>query len=115
MDDPLGIIIPMFELPAWMQVFESVARMLLPLVAIGAAGVAYLSYRQRRLADNKAEWWRRVSRAIELCATSDDQVGRNTGLTLMNHLLNDPTTTQEDATMLAEAVDTLIDEIVDRS
>lgn len=105
----------MFELPTWMQVFESVARMLLPLVAIVAAGVAYLSYRQRRLADNKAEWWRRVSKAIELCATAEDQVGRNTGMTLMNHLLTDPTTVQEDAAMLADVVDSLINEIVDRS
>lgn len=103
----------MYELPAWMQVLESIARMLLPLVAISAATVAFLSYRQRRLADNKAEWWRRVSRAIELCATAEEQIGRNTGMTLMNHLLTDPTTTQEDAAMLADAVDSLIDEIVD--
>lgn len=102
----------MFELPAAMQVIESIARMLLPFVGVGAAVVAFLSYRQRRLADNKAEWWRRVSRAIELCATAEDQIGRNTGMTLMNYLLTDPTTTQEDAEMLADVVDTLINEIV---
>jgi hypothetical protein len=104
----------MFELPAWMQVLESSARMVLPIVAVVAAVVGYLSYRQRRLADNRAEWWRRVSRAIELCATAEDQIGRNTGMTLMNHLLTDPTTTQGDAEMLAEVVDSLIDEIVAR-
>lgn len=77
-----------------------------------AAGVAWRSLAQRKLADDRSEWWRRASNAIDLCARSDDQVGRNTGMTLLTHLLHDPTVTQSDAKMLQETVDTLIDEIV---
>lgn len=103
----------MSDIPAWLQFVEIGARALLPLVAVGAAIIGWKSYHQRRLADNRAEWWRRVSNAIELCATADDQIGRNTGMTLMNHLLRDPTATQDDAEMLEEVVNTLINEIVD--
>lgn len=105
----------MTELPMWLQIIEACARILLPVVAVTAAVVAYLSYRQRRLADNRSEWWRRVASAIELCATAEDKIGRNTGMTLMNHLLKDPTATQADAAMLAEVANELIDEIVERS
>ncbi|MDN5685821.1 MAG: hypothetical protein L0G94_03940 [Brachybacterium sp.] len=104
----------MSDIPAWLHIAESSARVLLPIVACLAAIVGWKSYHQRRLADNRAEWWRRVSNAIDLCATDDDRIGRNTGMTLMNHLLTDPTATQADAKMLEDVVNTLINEIVHR-
>lgn len=104
----------MNDLPEWMQWVEACTRALLPVIALLAAFVAYKSYRQRRVADNRSEWWRRVSDAIELCTTSEEQVGRNTGMALMTHLLKDTTATQVDAKMLGDVVDSLIDEIVDQ-
>lgn len=109
----------MTPVPDWLvilqvgvQVLGSLVAMTVPVIAVGGAVVAFLSYRQRRIADNRAEWWRRTSNAIELCATPGPKIGRRTGMQLLTEMLKDPTATRMDAQMLDRVVSTLIDEIV---
>lgn len=84
------------------------------LVALVAGLIAWISYRHRRIADNRAEWWRRAQYAIDLTCTDDDKIGRNTGMRLLNHLLKDRSATQADAELLEDTVDALVDEVVAR-
>lgn len=84
-------------------------------IAAIAGVIAWFSYRHRRIAHNRAEWWRRAQYAIDLVCTEDDKVGRNTGMRLLTHLLKDPSSTQSDAELLEDTVDSLIDEVVSRA
>lgn len=95
----------MSDLPVWVQ---WVGELGIPTIALGAALVTWASYRQRRAADRKAEWWRRAQYALDLMMEHRNVVRLNTGMELVNSLLDDPTATQEDAKMLAQVVDTAI-------
>lgn len=75
----------------------------LGLMAIGLLGaiVAYISYRQRRRADVRAEWWRRVQFAIEM-ACSDDAETSRIGTELLAALGKQGEATPNDMRLLAE-------------
>lgn len=93
---------------------ESFAPYSTALVALVAGVIAWVNYRHRRIADNRAEWWRRTQYAIDLTCTDDDKIGRNTGMRLLTHLLKDRSATQADAELLEDTVDALVDEVVAR-
>ena len=56
--------------------------------AFVAAMIALSSLSHRRRADSRAEWWRRVEYAMDL-TREEGKVGRNTGMQLLTHLLDD--------------------------
>lgn len=101
----------MIELPFWMQ---AVGALGVPVVALLGALVAFISYLQRRSADNRAEWWRRVQFGVEL-ARENDRVGRNAGLELLTALIGpDKRVEPADAEMLRQISGTLVQELVDQ-
>lgn len=82
------------------------------VVACVAAAIALFSLHHRRQADSRAEWWRRVEYSMEL-TRERDKVGRNTGMQLLTHLLDDKRWDEVDVRMLSEANDILISELLD--
>lgn len=101
----------------WLRCLAIWARPFAPFstaaIALVASVIALLSYRQRRHADNRAEWWRRVQAAIDLL-TEDEKIGRRSGLVLMGHLFADNGPTKKDLRMLMDVGSTLISEVIDR-
>lgn len=83
------------------------------VVAFSAAVIALFTLHHRRLADSRAEWWRRVEYAMDL-TREEDKVGRNTGMQLLTHLLDDQRWDEVDVKMLSEANEILISEVVDK-
>lgn len=82
-------------------------------VAFVAAAIALFSLHHRRQAGSRAEWWRRVEYSMEL-TREEDKIGRNTGMQLLTHLLDDKRWDQVDVKMLSEANDILISELLDK-
>lgn len=62
-----------------------IAPFCIPLVATVAAWVAYRSYKQRRDADNRAEWWRQVVMVLNVARDEDVEV-QTGGLALLSRL-----------------------------
>ncbi|WP_394214864.1 hypothetical protein [Brachybacterium vulturis] len=83
------------------------------VVAFVAAAIALFNLHHRRQADSRAEWWRRVEYAMDL-TREEDKVGRNTGMQLLNHLLDDERWDEADVKMLSDANEILISELVDK-
>ncbi|MDN6303091.1 MAG: hypothetical protein ACTHV2_07410 [Brachybacterium sp.] len=81
--------------------------------AFVAAMIALSSLSHRRRADSRAEWWRRVEYAMDL-TREEGKVGRNTGMQLLTHLLDDRRWDEVDVKMLSEANEILISEVVDK-
>lgn len=81
------------------------------VAALIAAVIALFTLDHRRRADSRAEWWRRVEYAMDLTREMD-KVGRNTGMQLLNHLLDDRRWDPADVRTLAEANEILISELV---
>lgn len=81
-------------------------------VAIIAGIIAWETYKHRRIADNRAEWWRRTQYAIDLVTADDDRIGRNTGLALLALLAKDPDPTDRDLKLIKEITSNLINEIL---
>lgn len=98
--------------PLWIDIVGAFAPFGMALVGLFAAWIARSSLEQRRAADAKSEWWRRVEFALTFASRDEKEVGRNAGMELLTAELNDPLATEEDKEMLAEVVDVLIDEIV---
>lgn len=92
---------------------EPVAPFSTAFVAVVAGCIAWASHRHRRISDNRAEWWRRSQYAIDLVCRDNDKVGRNTGMTLLNHQLEDVSAARADLQMLDRTVYSLIQEVVD--
>lgn len=82
------------------------------VAALVAAVIALFTLDHRRRADSRAEGWRRVEHAMDL-TREQDQVGRNTGMQLLDHLLDDTRWDEVDVRTLAEADQILITEVVD--
>lgn len=94
------------------QILGALIAMCVPFVAAGGAAVAWFSYRQRRIADNRAEWWRRASYALDLTKTLEPELGRNTGMELLTALQADETVGQTERDLLKSATSVLLAEIV---
>lgn len=86
-------------LPAWLKVTLGVISTAGPLftllAALIAGGIAIMAYKQRKRADNQAEWWRRAQWALDHAADEDVEKGR-IGLRALEYLLKSSLTTQED-------------------
>lgn len=64
---------------------EPIAPFCIPVVATVAAWVAHRSYKQRRDADNRAEWWRQVTMTLDVIRDKDERV-QTGGITLLRRL-----------------------------
>lgn len=89
------------ELPTWVQVAIAVGPIGLLVVGLVGGFVAYLNYRQKRRADIRAEWWRRVQFAIEM-AFSDDPESSRVGTELLAALAKQRESTSNDTRLLEE-------------
>ncbi|WP_010551901.1 hypothetical protein [Brachybacterium paraconglomeratum] len=99
---------------ALLDVLVALAPFSTAIVGAIAAAIALFTLSHRRRADSRAEWWRRVEYALDL-TREDDKVGRNTGMQLLVHLLDDRRWDPTDVTMLDEANEILVQEILERS
>lgn len=83
------------------------------LVALVASVLAYFTLRQRRLADNKTQWWARVEFATRLAvAEDDDSRERTAGELLLNHLQTDTkAATDADTVLLSSLAEVLTEDI----
>lgn len=97
------------ELPPWLQIVIAVGPVGLLLVGLVGSGVAYSSYRQRRHADMRAEWWRRVQFAIEM-ALSDDPETSRVGAELLGVLGTIDEATAKDTRLLKQILRIIRDE-----
>jgi hypothetical protein len=103
------------EVPPALQDFLRLLKPFAPystaLVAAIAGVIAWRSHRHRRLSDNRAEWWRRTQYTLDLLMSSDT-LKRNTGMSLLAHIIADPTATQADAKLLKGTVNALVTDII---
>lgn len=97
-----------------LDVLVTLAPFSTAIVGAIAAIIALFTLSHRRRADSRAEWWRRVEYAMDL-TREDDRVGRNTGMQLLIHLLDDRRWDPTGVTMLDEVNETLIQEILEMS
>lgn len=101
-------------LPYWMEVVRAIGpafgSLLAVLAAIAAAVIAYrayrqreradgLSYRQRKVADERAEWWRRTQWTIDYASDPDEEKVR-IGLRTLRFLLSSDLASEEDKAMV---------------
>ncbi len=79
--------------PMWAEYSAAIATL---LAATGAGAIAWRSISNRKQADIKAEWWRRVQYAIDKCHSKDlNEVGL--GITMLGMLSSEePYTSQLD-------------------
>lgn len=96
----------------WFAWAKPIAPFSTAIVATAAGLIALVSYRQRRLADDRAEWWRRAQYALDLIMVDSEQLGRKPGMKLLDHLVEDSKVTSRDAAMLKNAVKAIADEVV---
>lgn len=68
--------------------------------------VARRSLEQRRTADDRAEWWRRVQSAVDL-VTAEDRTFSASGSQLLRGLLRDKKISREEVTLLEELTGSL--------
>lgn len=99
---------------SWIDILLSLAPFSTAIVGGVAALIALFTLGHRRRADSRAEWWRRVEYALDL-TREVDRVGRNTGMQLLIHLLDDRRWDANDVRMLHEANEILVLEILERS
>lgn len=82
--------------------------------ALFAGLVAVRSLRQRSLADDRQEWWKRAEFALTFALDRDDAKA-NTGLRLLTTLRDeDDTATPADAAMLRDAIDAMLTQLTQR-
>lgn len=116
-------------LAQWAQPLATFTPLLLGAMAAIACRVAYRNYvvareqfehrraaddatlQQRRAADARAEWWRRVQSAIEL-VTSQDREFTASGFTLLYALADDVEVSFEDVETLRRIIGSLEEDVV---
>ncbi|MCJ8503783.1 hypothetical protein MRU69_02740 [Kocuria flava] len=116
-------------LPYWLEVVRAlgagIGPVLLFLTAAIAAFVAWMTYRQRKAADDltlrqrkeaddRAEWWRRAQWAIDYAADRDDERTR-IGIRALDHLLVSDLATDEDVVLIRGILDAVIEGTRDRA
>lgn len=81
--------------PGWWVIAPPIAVFVAALVALG---VGLLNYWQKRKADAKAEWWRRVQWALEARAATDNPMLMDSGSAVLNVLAksNKPSAEERD-------------------
>lgn len=116
-------------LPYWMEVVRAIGpalgSLLLFATAATAAIVAWKTYRQRKAADelalrqrkeadDRAEWWRRAQWAIDYASDRDDERTR-IGIRALDHLLVSDLATAEDIVLIRGILDAVIEGSRDRA
>lgn len=94
-------------LPYWMEVVRAigpaVGSLLIFATAATAAIVAWKTYRQRKEADERAEWWRRTQWAIDYASDHDLEKGR-IGLRTLRFLMSSDLASPEDKSMVKDVL-----------
>jgi hypothetical protein len=94
-------------LPYWMEVVRAIGpaagSLLVFLTAAIAAIVAWKTYRQRKAADERAEWWRRTQWAIDYASDHDLEKGR-IGLRTLRFLMSSDLASPEDKSMVKDVL-----------
>lgn len=85
----------------WALYVQALTPALAALLAALASVVAYVTYRQRKLADDRAEWWRRVQYAMELVLSNSGKK-TETGMQLLDHMSKDKRSLQADLDMIQD-------------
>lgn len=105
------------DLPQWLGMIRAAGLGLGPLLtfaaALIAAKIAHRAYRQRKEADERAEWWRRVQWALEYASDPDAEKVR-IGLRALNHLVDSSLANDDDKDMVRDVLDEVIDVAAER-
>lgn len=72
-----------------------------PVATFGVVLVAYLSYRQKLLADRRDQWWKRAQWAIDAALNDADPQRRLAGLKVMVDLIGSDLATTADADLMS--------------
>lgn len=108
---------PDSALPLWLEVVRAVGLGFGPFLTFGAAIIAAVialrAYRQRKEADERAEWWRRAQWALDHASGQDLERGR-VGLRTLDHLVDSELASAEDRALIAEVLAEVIEAVVER-
>lgn len=99
----LGLL-PM--LVTWAEVAQPLAPFITLAVGTVAGLIAWRSHLHRRMADSRAEFWRRTQYALDLIVSAEDSGRRNIGMSLVRSLQDNASTVPEDLNLLRAAVST---------
>lgn len=101
-------------MPQWVQYIEALTPVGAVLLTATAAFIAFKTYQQRKRADDRAEWWRRVQFTVGLML-SNDSAERDAGMELMNHLWGIPDADPGDLEMIRNVARVVIEGIVEKT
>jgi hypothetical protein len=91
------------DLPGWLEIMRAVGLAFGPLLVFGsaviAAVIAWRAYRQRKEADERAEWWRRTQWAIDY-AVDEEEEKAEIGVEALDLLGVSPLASAEDRELL---------------
>lgn len=98
------------SLPIWAQWISALA----PVGTATAVIVAFLAYLQKKRSDDRADWWARAVKAMELM-TAEETTSVNAGMALASHIIDSETASDKDRAMFTEVVDRIVDDIIQDS
>lgn len=84
-----------------------------PLGTLGIVIVGFIAYRQRVIADKRAQWWTRVDRAIDAALNDEDPQTREAGIIALTHLSDPKLATKEDKALLLEVAKVIQGEVLE--
>lgn len=84
--------------------------LLVAVVALAAWGLSYKVYKQRKRADERTEWWRRVQDGVAL-VTGPDETFRASGFRLLKALGEESAVQLEDVELLRQLILDLQDDV----
>lgn len=88
--------------PHWTEMVGNLA----PLATFAVALVAFLTFRQKKEADERDAWWDRAVKALDLM-TEDDGLAQDAGMALADRLSQSKLAKQEDQLMFQAATEAL--------
>lgn len=94
-------------LPYWLEFVVALA----PLVTVGVVVMAFVAYRQKKQSDNRADWWARTEKAIDMML-SEDNTTMNAGMVLVDTLSESKTVTEADRKALEAVVQAIVDGLI---
>ena len=99
--------------PLWpvVSILIQIVGSLAPVATAVVAFVAYRALKQRATSDDRAAWWDRASKSLDLLA-SEDLSQINAGMVMVDHLTDSPLATTEDRQMFLDVVNTIIDHLI---
>lgn len=94
-------------LPSWLQFVVALS----PLVTVGVVITAFLAYRQKKRADDRADWWARADKAIDMMLSKDNTTV-NAGMVLVGKLSESRTARRQEHEALRGVVDAIVDGLI---